>query len=135
MLSAKHRPSLITVLTYPLPKCSLFLALDVSYRCPRMLTVHALCVSLSSHAFKPGFMLMFTFFICCCVHSQVHDLKENCNLRLFQKGIKPVWEDPANKNGGKWVARGLPREDRKTLWPTLVLAMVQVVPCPCVWFV
>ncbi len=25
------------------------------------------------------------------------------NLRLFKEGIKPLWEESANKEGGKWV--------------------------------
>ena len=25
------------------------------------------------------------------------------DLHLFKLGIKPMWEDPANVNGGKWV--------------------------------
>lgn len=25
------------------------------------------------------------------------------NLRLFKHGIKPLWEDAANRKGGKWV--------------------------------
>lgn len=27
----------------------------------------------------------------------------NCNLHIFKHGIKPIWEDPQNKNGGKWT--------------------------------
>jgi translation initiation factor 4E len=25
------------------------------------------------------------------------------NYHLFKKGIKPAWEDPHNKKGGKWT--------------------------------
>ena len=28
---------------------------------------------------------------------------EGSNLRIFKHGIKPMWEDPANVGGGKWV--------------------------------
>jgi hypothetical protein len=28
---------------------------------------------------------------------------EECNIRMFKKGIKPVWECPENMHGGKWV--------------------------------
>ncbi|KAK7443237.1 hypothetical protein VKT23_015835 [Stygiomarasmius scandens] len=30
-------------------------------------------------------------------------LERNSNYHLFKSGIKPMWEDPANANGGKWV--------------------------------
>ncbi|KAH8825942.1 translation initiation factor eIF4e [Flagelloscypha sp. PMI_526] len=30
-------------------------------------------------------------------------LPKNSNYHLFKKGIKPMWEDPANQEGGKWV--------------------------------
>ncbi|KAF9257718.1 translation initiation factor eIF4e [Marasmius fiardii PR-910] len=30
-------------------------------------------------------------------------LERNSNYHLFKEGIKPMWEDPANKDGGKWV--------------------------------
>lgn len=29
--------------------------------------------------------------------------EEGTNLRLFKGGIKPMWEDPSNEKGGKWV--------------------------------
>ena len=28
---------------------------------------------------------------------------DGTSLKLFKEGIKPMWEDPANENGGKWV--------------------------------
>eukprot|EP00457_Paulinella_chromatophora_P009902 gb/GEZN01009984.1/.p1 GENE.gb/GEZN01009984.1/~~gb/GEZN01009984.1/.p1 ORF type:complete len:267 (+),score=61.52 gb/GEZN01009984.1/:51-851(+) len=28
---------------------------------------------------------------------------EKFNVRVFKAGIKPMWEDPKNRNGGKWV--------------------------------
>ncbi|PFH48725.1 hypothetical protein AMATHDRAFT_149220 [Amanita thiersii Skay4041] len=30
-------------------------------------------------------------------------LERNSNYHLFKTGIKPMWEDPANADGGKWV--------------------------------
>ncbi|KAH9930547.1 translation initiation factor eIF 4e-like domain-containing protein [Epithele typhae] len=30
-------------------------------------------------------------------------LERNSNYHLFKSGIKPMWEDDANANGGKWV--------------------------------
>lgn len=30
-------------------------------------------------------------------------MEQNSNLHFFKRGIQPLWEDPANKDGGKWV--------------------------------
>ncbi|KAF9486166.1 translation initiation factor eIF4e [Pholiota conissans] len=30
-------------------------------------------------------------------------LEKNSNYHIFKSGIKPMWEDPANAEGGKWV--------------------------------
>jgi translation initiation factor 4E len=32
--------------------------------------------------------------------SQIGD---KCNYHIFKEGIEPMWEDPKNENGGKWV--------------------------------
>lgn len=34
----------------------------------------------------------------------------NTDYMLFKKGIRPEWEDPHNRNGGKWVVT-LPIEE------------------------
>ncbi|KAK3825943.1 MAG: translation initiation factor eIF 4e-like domain-containing protein [Benniella sp.] len=39
---------------------------------------------------------------------KVCDLAVSSNYHLFKQGIKPMWEDPANKRGGKWSIQ-LPR--------------------------
>lgn len=31
------------------------------------------------------------------------DMDHNSNLHYFKEGIQPLWEDPANQEGGKWV--------------------------------
>eukprot|EP01061_Rhynchopus_euleeides_P036260 TRINITY_DN6112_c0_g1_i3.p1 TRINITY_DN6112_c0_g1~~TRINITY_DN6112_c0_g1_i3.p1 ORF type:complete len:470 (+),score=170.00 TRINITY_DN6112_c0_g1_i3:273-1682(+) len=55
----------------------------------------------------------------------VHNLKDHCNLRVFKKGIKPLWEDKMNKKGGKWVVRGVPKTHRKKLWTTMILDLIR----------
>eukprot|EP01113_Clastostelium_recurvatum_P023658 TRINITY_DN281_c0_g1_i3.p1 TRINITY_DN281_c0_g1~~TRINITY_DN281_c0_g1_i3.p1 ORF type:complete len:705 (-),score=199.83 TRINITY_DN281_c0_g1_i3:116-2230(-) len=35
--------------------------------------------------------------------SDISILPHYSNLRLFRDGVKPLWEDPNNKSGGKWV--------------------------------
>ncbi|KAI4525059.1 translation initiation factor eIF 4e-like domain-containing protein [Schizophyllum commune] len=52
-------------------------------------------------------------------------LERNSNYHLFKSGIKPMWEDPANANGGKWV---LTMKNNPQLldrcWNWLVMALV-----------
>lgn len=52
-------------------------------------------------------------------------LGKGANYHLFKDGIKPLWEDPANKSGGKWVmiVRGQqPLTD--SIWSNLAMALV-----------
>ncbi|KAJ7595899.1 translation initiation factor eIF 4e-like domain-containing protein [Mycena floridula] len=52
-------------------------------------------------------------------------LEKNSNYHLFKSGIKPMWEDPANENGGKWV---LTMKNNPVLldrcWSWLAMALV-----------
>ncbi|ORZ05905.1 hypothetical protein BCR41DRAFT_374244 [Lobosporangium transversale] len=32
-----------------------------------------------------------------------HKMENSANYHLFKDGIKPMWEDPANANGGRWI--------------------------------
>ncbi|XP_026727219.1 eukaryotic translation initiation factor 4E type 2 [Trichoplusia ni] len=45
------------------------------------------------------------------------------DLHLFKLGIKPMWEDPANVNGGKWVVR-LRKTQTDRAWEDLCMAML-----------
>ncbi|KAL6073871.1 Translation initiation factor eIF4e [Balamuthia mandrillaris] len=53
------------------------------------------------------------------------ELENNANYHLFKQGVKPMWEDPANANGGKWIVQ-VKRSPQKTdqYWEDLVLAMI-----------
>ncbi|KAF9577158.1 hypothetical protein BGW38_007815, partial [Lunasporangiospora selenospora] len=55
-----------------------------------------------------------------------HKLDFNGNYHLFKDGIKPMWEDPANANGGRWIVtfvdRNLELLDR--CWFELSYALV-----------
>jgi len=52
-------------------------------------------------------------------------LERNSNYHLFKTGIKPMWEDEANANGGKWV---LTMKNNPALldrcWSWLAMALV-----------
>ncbi|WWC91014.1 uncharacterized protein L201_005954 [Kwoniella dendrophila CBS 6074] len=52
-------------------------------------------------------------------------LNKNSNYHMFKNGIRPMWEDPSNANGGKWVI--LFRNSPSTLdvaWANLTMALV-----------
>ena len=36
---------------------------------------------------------------------QPNDLPLSTDLYLFREGISPMWEDPANEKGGRWILR------------------------------
>ncbi|XP_069483510.1 eukaryotic translation initiation factor 4E type 2-like isoform X1 [Ambystoma mexicanum] len=51
------------------------------------------------------------------------DLTGYSDFHLFKEGIKPMWEDEANKNGGKWIIR-LPKGLASRFWENIILAML-----------
>ncbi|KAI8816696.1 putative eukaryotic initiation factor 4E [Fimicolochytrium jonesii] len=53
-------------------------------------------------------------------------LAHGANYHLFKEGVRPMWEDPMNENGGKWVVP-LPKGKRDNLddyWLHTMLACV-----------
>lgn len=42
---------------------------------------------------------------------------------VFQKGIKPIWEDEGNKDGGRWHV-WLPKGQTNKLWEDLLLYVI-----------
>ncbi|KAI1311291.1 hypothetical protein EDD11_003504 [Mortierella claussenii] len=55
-----------------------------------------------------------------------HKMEIGANYHLFKDGIKPMWEDPANANGGRWIltlsSRNVELLDR--CWMELAYALV-----------
>jgi len=51
------------------------------------------------------------------------ELSSHSDFHLFKLGIKPMWEDSANKHGGKWIVR-LRKGLSSRAWENLVLAML-----------
>lgn len=47
-------------------------------------------------------------------------LPQNSNYHLFKAGIEPKWEDPQNKNGGKWIFVCKSGRDLNDMWLGLV---------------
>jgi translation initiation factor 4E len=61
-----------------------------------------------------------------CVYSHLKRpslLPTVSDYHIFKKGIRPVWEDEANKKGGKWIIR-LKKGVADRYWEDLLLAMV-----------
>ncbi|KAI8391098.1 translation initiation factor eIF 4e-like domain-containing protein [Radiomyces spectabilis] len=52
-----------------------------------------------------------------------HDLPNISDYHLFKHGVRPVWEDNANINGGKWIVR-LKKGLASRYWESLVLAII-----------
>lgn len=52
-----------------------------------------------------------------------NEFKVTTDYHLFKKDIGPMWEDEANKNGGKWMVR-LKKGLASRYWEELVLAMI-----------
>lgn len=55
--------------------------------------------------------------------SRPHDLIGHADIHLFKDGIRPLWEDDANKNGGKWIVR-LKKGLANRCWENLILAIL-----------
>ncbi|KAF5269876.1 hypothetical protein FQA39_LY08548 [Lamprigera yunnana] len=54
-------------------------------------------------------------------------LKQGCDYSVFKRGIKPMWEDPANKNGGRWLIsldKRLRNSDLDMLWRDTMLCLI-----------
>jgi hypothetical protein len=57
------------------------------------------------------------------VLSDIDALPKQTSLQLFRSGIQPLWEDPANARGGRWMIP-VPRESAVAVWTALVVALV-----------
>uniref|UniRef100_A0A915KKE5 eIF-4F 25 kDa subunit n=1 Tax=Romanomermis culicivorax TaxID=13658 RepID=A0A915KKE5_ROMCU len=51
------------------------------------------------------------------------DVSDKVEFHMFKKGIKPAWEDEANRSGGKWIIR-LKKGLASRIWENLILAML-----------
>nr|CAG4638004.1 EOG090X0BMA [Chydorus sphaericus] len=51
------------------------------------------------------------------------ELTGHSDFHLFKDGIKPMWEDDANRWGGKWIVR-LRKGLASRCWENLILAML-----------
>ncbi|XP_021679986.2 eukaryotic translation initiation factor NCBP isoform X2 [Hevea brasiliensis] len=63
------------------------------------------------------------FWVCYCHLARPSSLPSPTDLHLFKEGIRPLWEDSANSNGGKWIIR-FKKVVSGRFWEDLVLALV-----------
>ncbi|KAL0266456.1 UNVERIFIED_CONTAM: hypothetical protein PYX00_008986 [Menopon gallinae] len=55
------------------------------------------------------------------------ELKPGCDYSLFKKGVRPMWEDEANKKGGRWlfcIEKKQRSPDVDKYWLEVILCMI-----------
>ncbi|VUZ42293.1 unnamed protein product [Hymenolepis diminuta] len=52
------------------------------------------------------------------------DIANGTDLYVFKKGIKPMWEDPMNEHGGRWLIQVPPNADVNFYWEELLMLVV-----------
>ncbi|XP_062140247.1 eukaryotic translation initiation factor 4E1-like [Drosophila sulfurigaster albostrigata] len=54
------------------------------------------------------------------------EIKLGSDYSLFKKGIRPMWEDAANNNGGRWVIalNKILKDDLDKLWMDVLLCLI-----------
>lgn len=53
----------------------------------------------------------------------VSQVRDSVDIHMFKDGIRPMWEDEANREGGKWIIR-LKKGLAHRYWEELLLAIV-----------
>ena len=53
----------------------------------------------------------------------LHALKMKDSVHFFKRGIKPVWEDSRNINGGSWTFR-IPKDKSEAVWHEILMMAV-----------
>ena len=52
-----------------------------------------------------------------------NEFKVTTDYHMFREGVKPIWEDPVNREGGKWMVR-LKKGIASFYWETLIPANI-----------
>ncbi|PIN20210.1 putative mRNA cap-binding protein related to eIF-4E [Handroanthus impetiginosus] len=69
------------------------------------------------------FSTVEAFWLSYCHLARPSTLPSPTDIHLFREGIRPLWEDSANCNGGKWIIR-FKKSVSGRFWEDLVLALV-----------
>ncbi|OQR77369.1 eukaryotic translation initiation factor 4E type 2-like [Tropilaelaps mercedesae] len=79
--------------------------------------------------FEDSLKLLATFrsvekFWKCYTHLRFpNELTGHADYHLFKYGVKPMWEDPANRDGGKWIVR-MRKGVASRVWENVLLAIL-----------
>ena len=52
------------------------------------------------------------------------DLAPKSDYHLFKKGVRPEWEDPQNRHGGRWAYTFKERKPNDEIWLHVLLAAI-----------
>jgi len=63
------------------------------------------------------------FWACYSHMVRPNELTNGVTYHLFRDGVVPAWEDPANREGGKWVVR-LKKGVASRVWEELILLVI-----------
>jgi translation initiation factor 4E len=55
--------------------------------------------------------------------ARLSNLPNDSGFHLFQEGVKPMWEDENNKNGGRFILR-LKKQYANYFWENLLIAFI-----------
>jgi hypothetical protein len=55
--------------------------------------------------------------------ARLSHLPNDSGFHLFQDGVKPMWEDENNKNGGRFILR-LKKQYANYFWENLLIAFI-----------
>ena len=55
---------------------------------------------------------------------RLDDIPTGYDYHLFLEGVKPMWEDPLNRSGGKWMIR-LKKGVIQILWERLIIGIIR----------
>jgi len=92
----------------------------------RLLVVSAyIIIQLLVLSFNNAIWLLFS------THNHIKsasELSAGCDYSLFKAGIKPMWEDPRNNNGGRWLI-SLDKKQRSSELDNYWLEVVSCISC------
>lgn len=56
------------------------------------------------------------------------EIDEGCNYALFESGVRPMWEDEHNRNGGRWIItleKRIDSDEVNRLWLDTLLLIIE----------
>jgi len=72
----------------------------------RFVVFYLLLLQTEESIFMIAVLLTSCFLICFSLFNHIKpasELRQGCDYSLFKENIRPMWEDQANKRGGRWL--------------------------------